>query len=51
MTTDFGPVPGFTAGKYREQLRAVHDRITVEGMSVSHATRVLIEARSLGART
>ncbi|MCY1140739.1 methyltransferase domain-containing protein [Actinoplanes sp. Pm04-4] len=38
-------VPEFTIEKYREQLRAVHDRINVEGMFVSHATRVLIEAR------
>ena len=38
-------VPGFTIEKYREQLRAVHDEITVKGMFVSHATRVLIEAR------
>lgn len=38
-------VPEFTIGKYRAQLRAVHDEITVKGMFVSHATRVLIEAR------
>jgi SAM-dependent methyltransferase len=38
-------VPDFTIGKYRAQLRAVHDEITVKGMFVSHATRVLIEAR------
>ncbi|MBM2622542.1 SAM-dependent methyltransferase [Actinoplanes sp. LDG1-06] len=37
-------VPGFTIGKYRDQLRAVHEEITVKGMFVSHATRVLIEA-------
>lgn len=38
-------VPGFTIEKYRERLRAVHEEITVKGMFVSHATRVLIEAR------
>jgi len=38
-------VPGFTVAKYRERLRAVHEEITVKGMFVSHATRVLIEAR------
>ncbi|MCO8272358.1 class I SAM-dependent methyltransferase [Actinoplanes sp. TRM 88003] len=38
-------VPGFTIEKYRTRLRAVHDEITVKGMFVSHATRVLIEAR------
>ncbi|GAB2609210.1 methyltransferase type 11 [Paractinoplanes abujensis] len=39
-------VPGFTIGKYRDRLRAVHEQITVKGMFVSHATRVLIEARA-----
>ncbi|SNY06274.1 methyltransferase domain-containing protein [Paractinoplanes atraurantiacus] len=38
-------VPGFTIEKYRDRLRAVHEEITVKGMFVSHATRVLIEAR------
>jgi SAM-dependent methyltransferase len=38
-------VPGFTIDKYRDQLRAVHEEITVNGMFVSHARRVLIEAR------
>ncbi|WP_250027686.1 methyltransferase domain-containing protein [Paractinoplanes maris] len=38
-------VPGFTIGKYRDRLRAVHEEITVKGMFVSYATRVLIEAR------
>ena len=38
-------VPGFTIAKYRDRLRAVHEEITVKGMFVSHATRVLIEAR------
>ncbi|XVV11989.1 class I SAM-dependent methyltransferase [Actinoplanes sp. CA-131856] len=38
-------VPGFTIEKYRDRLRAVHEEITVKGVFVSHATRVLIEAR------
>ena len=38
-------VPDFTIEKYRDRLRAVHEEITVNGMFVSHATRVLIEAR------
>ena len=38
-------VPDFTVAKYRDRLRAVHEEITVNGMFVSHAKRVLIEAR------
>jgi SAM-dependent methyltransferase len=38
-------VPGFSIEGYRDQLRAVHEEITVKGMFVSYATRVLIEAR------
>lgn len=38
-------VPDFTIAKYRDRLRAVHEEITVNGMFVSHATRVLVEAR------
>jgi SAM-dependent methyltransferase len=38
-------VPGFTVDGYREQLRAVHERITVDGSFVSSAPRFLIEAR------
>jgi hypothetical protein len=38
-------VPDFTIEKYRDRLRAVHEEITVNGMFVSHAKRVLIEAR------
>ncbi len=38
-------VPGFTIEKYRPQLRAVHDEITATGRFVSHARRILIEAR------
>jgi len=38
-------VPDFTIEKYRDRLRAVHEQITVKGMFVSYAKRVLIEAR------
>lgn len=38
-------VPDFTIGKYRDRLRALHEEITVKGMFVSYAKRVLIEAR------
>ena len=38
-------VPGFDAGKYRPELRAVHERIRAEGRFVSFSRRVLIEAR------
>ncbi|MFG1989257.1 methyltransferase domain-containing protein [Actinoplanes sp. NPDC048988] len=38
-------VPDFTIEKYRDRLRAVHEEISVKGMFVSYATRVLIEAR------
>jgi SAM-dependent methyltransferase len=38
-------VPGFTAEKYRPQLRALHERIEAEGPFVAHSTRFLIEAR------
>jgi SAM-dependent methyltransferase len=41
-------VPGFTVPKYRAELRAVHDRIVADGMFVSYAKRVLIEARKDG---
>jgi SAM-dependent methyltransferase len=37
-------VPGFTVDAYRDQLRAVHDRIVTDGRFVSHSRRVLIEA-------
>jgi SAM-dependent methyltransferase len=37
-------VPGFTPDRYRPQLRAVHDRIQQDGMFVSYAKRVLVEA-------
>ena len=38
-------VPGFTVAGYRDQLRAVHERITAAGSFVSRAPRFLIEAR------
>jgi SAM-dependent methyltransferase len=38
-------VPGFSVEKYLPELRAVHDRIRADGMFVSFARRVLIEAR------
>jgi SAM-dependent methyltransferase len=41
-------VPGFGIERYRTRLRAVHDRIVADGVFVSHAKRVLIEARKPG---
>ncbi|MEU0562841.1 methyltransferase domain-containing protein [Dactylosporangium sp. NPDC006015] len=38
-------VPGFTVAAYREQLRALHERIQAEGPFVAHSTRYLIECR------
>ncbi len=38
-------VPGFTVARYRPQLKALHDRIQVDGPFVAHTTRFLIEAR------
>jgi len=38
-------VPGFTVEAYRDQLRALHDRIQAEGPFVAHSRRFLIEAR------
>ena len=43
-------VPGFTADRYRTELRALHDRIAAEGPFVAHTARFLIEARK-AART
>jgi SAM-dependent methyltransferase len=37
-------VPGFSVDRYRERLRALHDRIEAEGPFVDHASRFLIEA-------
>ncbi|HJP78692.1 MAG TPA: SAM-dependent methyltransferase, partial [Pseudonocardiaceae bacterium] len=41
-------VPDFTVDRYREQLRALHERILAEGSFVSSAPRFLIEARKPG---
>ena len=41
-------VPGFTVAGYREQLRALHDRIESEGPFIAYATRFLIQARKPG---
>ena len=37
-------VPDFSVEAFRPQLRALHDRIQIEGSFVAHATRFLIEA-------
>lgn len=41
-------VPDFSIERYRTELRAVHERICAEGVFVSHAQRVLIEADQPG---
>jgi SAM-dependent methyltransferase len=41
-------VPGFTVDAYRDQLRALHERIEDEGPFVATTTRFLIEARRPG---
>jgi SAM-dependent methyltransferase len=38
-------VPGFTVDRYRERLRALHDRIMADGPFVTRSTRMLVEAR------
>lgn len=38
-------VPGFTVGRYRHELHALHRRIRDDGRFVAHARRFLIEAR------
>jgi len=38
-------VPDFSVQRYREKLRAMHERIEADGPFVAHATRVLVEAR------
>ena len=43
-------VPDFTIERYERQLRAVHDGIRADGMFVSYAKRVLIEAAKVGGR-
>lgn len=38
-------VPGFTVGRYRDRLLAMHRQIQRDGSFVAHAQRLLIEAR------
>ena len=38
-------VPDFTVDRYRDKLRALHERIEADGPFVTHAVRVLVEAR------
>ncbi|MGW4109901.1 class I SAM-dependent methyltransferase [Actinosynnema sp. NPDC004786] len=38
-------VPDFTAAKYRDRLRSLHERIRDEGPFVAHSRRFLVEAR------
>jgi SAM-dependent methyltransferase len=38
-------IPGFSVTRYRGELAALHERIKAEGSFVSHAQRLLIEAR------
>jgi SAM-dependent methyltransferase len=38
-------VPDFTVERYRDRLRALHQRIEAEGPFVAHSSRVLVEAR------
>ncbi|MDT0379341.1 class I SAM-dependent methyltransferase [Streptomyces sp. DSM 42041] len=42
-------VPGFTVERYREELRALHERIEADGPFVATTTRFLIEARKRAA--
>lgn len=41
-------VPGFTVQRYRDRLRELHELIEADGAFVTHATRVLVEARKPG---
>lgn len=41
-------VPGFSVGRFRPELREMHERIRVDGVFVAHSTRFLIEARRTG---
>jgi hypothetical protein len=41
-------VPGFTVDGYRDQLKATHDHIALDGSFVTYATRFLIEASKPG---
>jgi SAM-dependent methyltransferase len=38
-------VPDFSVQRYREKLRAMHERIEADGPFVAYATRLLVEAR------
>lgn len=38
-------VPGFSVERYRDRLRALHERIEADGSFVAHSSRVLVEAR------
>ncbi|QKW53984.1 class I SAM-dependent methyltransferase [Streptomyces buecherae] len=38
-------VPGFTVDRYRDRLRALHERIEAEGPFIAHSSRTLVEAR------
>jgi hypothetical protein len=39
-------VPGFTVEKYRDRLKALHERIEADGSFVAYSRRFLIEAVS-----
>jgi SAM-dependent methyltransferase len=41
-------VPDFTVDRYRDRLRELHERIEADGPFVTHATRVLVQARRAG---
>ena len=41
-------VPDFTVDRYRDRLRELHERIEADGPFITHATRVLVEARRAG---
>lgn len=41
-------VPGFTVAAYRDRLASLHARLRSEGPFISHAPRLLIEARKRG---
>ncbi|MEU1812890.1 hypothetical protein [Micromonospora aurantiaca (nom. illeg.)] len=38
-------MPGFTVGRYTDELRRLDERIRAEGRSVAYARRFLIETR------
>jgi SAM-dependent methyltransferase len=41
-------VPDFTVDRYRDRLRELHERIEADGPFITHATRVLVQARRAG---